>query len=100
MTTPAETVQKFVSLLQGEILKVGPGKDVKLDGGEVTITAKAANGDIHATFDGGKKPTASFKGLRGDIHGMVICQKGIRFDVELIPAVWDPFFTWDELKGL
>lgn len=96
---PAETVQKFVELLEGKVLDLAPGKSVKLDANEVTITAKAIDGDIHATFDGGKKPTASYKGLNSDIHGMIVCQKGIRFDVEMVPGRWDPFFTWDELKG-
>lgn len=98
--TPAETVKKFVELLQGEVLNLAPGKSVKLESGEVTLTAKAVDGDIHATFDKGEKPVANYKGLKADIHGMIICQKGIRFDIEMVPGRWDPFYAWDELRGL
>ncbi len=94
---PAEVVKQFVSLLEGNLLEPYPGKSIKLSGGEFSMTAKAMDGDVHLSFNSDSKPAAKFKKIGMDVHGAVVCQKGIKLDIEMIPGRFDPFFSWEEL---
>lgn len=98
MANEAEIVAKIVELLEGTPLEFKGSRSVEIKSRTLNPQIEAVNGDINVMFQDGEKPVVDYKGIKADVHGMVICQKGIKFDVEFVPGRYDPFYSWEDLR--
>ena len=94
-----ELVRKVVSLLSGSDINAGD-ITIRVPGGSsLEFTLKQIDGDIYLVFSG-NKPIFSWFVFNGAINGLTICEKGVKIDVQGLPAAVDPFKSWKELaKG-
>ncbi len=97
---PAETVQEVVGLVSGREMKIGDYSITLPDGADsIDFRIENDGGDIVLTFTG-VKPIAQYYIFKDKLNGLRICAKGVRVDVMNLPAIADPFRSWDEIYEL